>query len=285
MALQSCRHPIREKFHRQDYVPNDVYATNQTRFQIITGCNMSGKSTYIRSIALVCIMTQVGSFVPASYASLPIIHQIFARTSNEDSIEDNASTFAMEMREMAAILHAIDDRSLAIVDELGRGTSTRDGLAIAIAISEALIDSKAFVWFATHFHDLVKILEGRPGVTSLHMSVTISPDASAMNMNYRVAEGVVTNDHYGLVFARVLPFPPDVLSKADEVSKLLEERLRSGKSRSSIVVTQRKRKLILTLKEHLHQSGEGSLEGEALRSWLLQLQELFVSRMIAEEGI
>jgi DNA mismatch repair protein MSH4 len=282
MALQNLRHPIREKFHKQQYVPNDVYATNQTRFQIITGCNMSGKSTYIRSIALVCIMMQIGSFIPATHASLPIIHQIFARTSNEDSIEDSASTFAMEMREMAAILHSIDHNSLAIVDELGRGTSTRDGIAIAIAISEALIDSKSLVWFATHFQDLVKILEGRPGVTSLHMSVTISPDASSMNMNYRVAEGVVTNIHYGLAFARVFPFPPDMLSKADEVSTTLEQRLRSGKARSSIVVMQRKRKLILTLKEHLLQSQEGSLEGEALRSWLSQLQEEFVKRMSME---
>ena len=131
---------------------------------------MSGKSTYIRSVALMSIMVQVGSFVPASYASFPIIHQIFARVSMDDCIEANVSSFAAEMRETAFILrygfckskHAamltsyrnIDKRSLAIIDELGRGTSTRDGLAIALSIAEALVDSRAIVFFATHFREL-----------------------------------------------------------------------------------------------------------------------------------
>jgi DNA mismatch repair protein MSH4 len=230
-------------------------------------------------------MMQIGSFVPATQACLPIIYQIFARTSNEDSIEDRASTFALEMREMASILHAINSRSLAIVDELGRGTSTRDGLAIAIAISEALIESKALVWFATHFQDLVSILQVKPGVMSLHMSVSMAPDASRMTMHYRLAEGAVTNNHYGLAFARVFPFPPDMIEKAEQVSKILEERVHARKKTSSIVITQRKRKLLLTLKEHLEQAKDGCLEGEALRSWLIRLQEEFVNRMTAIEEV
>jgi DNA mismatch repair protein MSH4 len=117
---------------------------------------MSGKSTYIRSVALMAIMAQVGCFVPAQYACFPLIHQLFARVSMDDSIEGNVSTFACEMRETAFILRNIDRHSLAIVDELGRGTSTRDGLAIALSIVEALVQSKAFVWFATHFLDLGK---------------------------------------------------------------------------------------------------------------------------------
>ena len=115
---------------------------------------MSGKSTYIRAIALMTIMAQIGCFIPAQYASIPIIHQLFARVSMDDSIEANVSTFASEMRETAFILRNIDENSLAIIDELGRGTSTRDGLAIAISIAEALIESQALVWFATHFTDL-----------------------------------------------------------------------------------------------------------------------------------
>jgi DNA mismatch repair protein MSH4 len=226
-------------------------------------------------------MMQIGSFVPATHACLPIVHQIFARTSNEDSIEDSASTFALEMREMASILHAIDCRSLAIVDELGRGTSTRDGLAIAIAISEALIESKALVWFATHFQDLVSILQARPGVMSLHMSVSMAPDASSMTMHYRLAEGAVKNCHYGLAFARVFPFPRSMIKKAELVSKVLQERVHARKKTSSIVITQRKRKLLLGLKEHLEQARDGCLEGEALRSWLMRLQEEFVNRMTA----
>lgn len=115
---------------------------------------MSGKSTYIHSVALMCVMAQVGCFVPAAYASFPLMHQLFARVSMDDSIEANVSTFASEMRETAFILRNIDKNSLAIIDELGRGTSTRDGLAIALSIAEALVESKAMIWFATHFRDL-----------------------------------------------------------------------------------------------------------------------------------
>lgn len=115
---------------------------------------MSGKSTYIRSIALMSVMAQVGCFVPAQYASFPMIHQLFARVSMDDSIEANVSTFASEMRETAFILRNVDKKSLIIIDELGRGTSSRDGLAIALSISEALVETKALVWFATHFTDL-----------------------------------------------------------------------------------------------------------------------------------
>lgn len=112
LAIKSARHPIREKIQHNKFVPNDVYATQQTRFQIITGCNMSGKSTYIRSIALMAVMAQIGSFVPAEYASFPILHQLFARVSMDDSIEANVSTFAAEMRETAFILRNINKRSM-----------------------------------------------------------------------------------------------------------------------------------------------------------------------------
>jgi DNA mismatch repair protein MSH4 len=138
------------------FIPNDVYASEDHRFQIITGCNMSGKSTYIRMIALLQIMAQSGCFVPAEYAHFPIIDQLFVRTSTDDSVEANLSAFSTEMREMAFILRNVNEKSLIVIDELGRGTSTRDGLAIALAISEALIQSNSFNWFATHFHQLGK---------------------------------------------------------------------------------------------------------------------------------
>jgi len=112
LAIKAGRHPIRERVMRTKFIPNDVYATQQTRFQIITGCNMSGKSTYIRSIALMSIMAQIGSFVPASYASFSILYQLFARVSVDDSIEANVSTFAAEMRETAFIIRNIDKRSM-----------------------------------------------------------------------------------------------------------------------------------------------------------------------------
>lgn len=284
LAIKAGRHPIREKIQEAKYIPNDVYATQQKRFQIVTGCNMSGKSTYIRSVALMQVMAQVGSFVPAQYASFPIIRQLFARISLDDNIEANISTFAAEMREAAFILRNIDGQSMAIVDELGRGTSTRDGLAIAIAIAEALIESRALVWFVTHFRDLAKILAERNGVVNLHLAVDNSEE-DKMEMLYRVSSGAVQDEHYGLKLARVMPLPPDVIEHAELVSATLDQAMRKKKSeRASLaIVVARKRRLLLNLKEHLMQAKNGSMDDEDLTQWLKDLQREFVVRMSALE--
>lgn len=286
LAIQAGRHPIREAFHKQKYVPNDVFATQQTRFQIITGCNMSGKSTYIRSIALTCVMAQIGSFVPASYASFPMMHQLFARVNMDDSIEANVSTFASEMRETAFILRNIDRKSIAIVDELGRGTSTRDGLAIALAIAEALVDSRALVWFVTHFRDLATIMYERAGVVNLHLAVDMGGDQSPddMTMMYKIAEGPVQEQHYGLKLARVVPLPRRVFEIAEQVAEKLEIRSKKNKRTSMAVVCEKRRKLILSLREHLVQARNGVMEGEVLADWLRELQREFVVRMTAIEA-
>jgi len=286
LAIQAGRHPIREKFHdQQKFVPNDVYATQQTRVQIITGCNMSGKSTYIRSIALMAVMVQIGSFVPAAWASFPIQHQLFARVSMDDSIEANVSTFAAEMRETAFILRNIDQRSIAIIDELGRGTSTRDGLAIAIAIVEAFVASRALVWFATHFRDLATIMAERTGVVNLHLKVELGGEEhpNTMVMLYRVAEGAVKESHYGLALAKVVPLPPKVLDVAELVTKKLESCVQRRKKTFTTVMKERRRKLILGMKEQLVQVHSGTMNGEMLARWLKELQREFVKRMTAIE--
>ena len=280
LAIKSGRHPIREKIHTEKYVPNDAYATRQSRFQIITGCNMSGKSTYIRSIALMAVMAQIGCFVPAFYASFPIFHQLFARISMDDSIEANVSTFAAEMRETAFILRNIDDRSLVIVDELGRGTSTQDGLTIAIAIAEALVASGAFVWFATHFRDLATILAERSGVVNFHLAVDMS-QADQMRMLYKVAGGAVQEEHYGLALAKVVNLPPDVLRIAEQVSKKLKLNMEKRKKSSKTILLARRRKLILSLRDQLVQAHEGNMEGMVLATWMKKLQDEFVNRMAA----
>ncbi|KAF1965024.1 hypothetical protein BU23DRAFT_520237 [Bimuria novae-zelandiae CBS 107.79] len=280
LGIKAARHPIREKIMQTKFVPNDVYATQQSRFQIITGCNMSGKSTFIRSVALLSIMAQVGSFVPASSASFPILHNLFARVGMDDSIESNVSTFAAEMREIAFILRNLERRSMAIIDELGRGTSTRDGLAIAIAIAEALVDSRALVWFATHFKDLATILSERNGVICLHLAVEMSEN-DTITMLYQAVEGTVQESHYGLALARVVPLPPQVLSDATYFAHKLERRLMQRKKTSKNVINERRRKLILDLKEHLVQAYNGTLEGELLANWLKELQKEFVIRMTA----
>ncbi|KAJ5022597.1 muts domain V-domain-containing protein [Bipolaris maydis] len=283
LAIEAGRHPIKEKIMQTKFVPNDAYATQQTRFHIITGCNMSGKSTYIRSLALMTIMAQIGCYVPANYASFPILHQLFARIGTDDIIESNVSTFAAEMREIAFILRNVDQRSLIIVDELGRGTSTRDGLAIALAIAEALLSSRALVWFATHFKDLANIMGERAGVLNLHLAVDIQ-DEHSMTMLYKATQGVAKEVHYGLALARVVPLPPGIVEHATNVARKIERHTIRNKKVSETVLKEKRRKLILNLKEHLVQAYNGVLEGEVLSAWLSEIQKEFVNRMTALEA-
>lgn len=280
LAIKSGRHAIREKIHHEKYIPNDAYATQQSRFQIITGCNMSGKSTYIRSLALMAVMAQIGSFVPASYASFPIFHQLFARVSTDDSIEANVSTFAAEMRETAFILRNIDKRSMVIIDELGRGTSTRDGISIAIAVAEALVDSRALVWFATHFRDLATILAERNGVVNLHLAVEMG-EADKMTMLYKISSGCVQEEHYGIALAKVVGLPPQIIEIAEEVSNKIKAKIENRKKGSRTIALARRRKLVLSLREQLVQARDGNMQGKVLGSWMKKLQDEFVTRMAA----
>ncbi len=288
LALKSARHPILSKtLHSSSkLIPNDVYATPQHRFQIITGANMSGKSTYIRSVALLSIMAQIGCFVPCQYASFPIFHQVFARVSTDSNIESNVSTFASEMRDIAFILRNIEPRSLVIVDELGRGTSTTDGLAIAIAISEALIESKAYVWFVTHFRDLPRILAERAGVVNLHLSVDISDDMSRIKMMYKISDGPEETKHYGIALAKAIDLPDDVVQVAEAVSSVLNERNEKKRQNAKALAVARRRKLVLGLREQLQQAQESMNDvrdkGE-MRVWLKKLQDEFIVRLSAIE--
>lgn len=276
MAIKNARHPIHEKIHKTKFIPNDIYASPQARFQIITGCNMSGKSTYIRSVALITVMAQIGCFIPAGYSCMVIRHELFTRLSSDDSSLSNISTFAAEMREMAFILKNITPRSLVIIDELGRGTSTRDGLSIAIAIAEALIDSRSLIWFVTHFEDLARFLKERPGVLNLHLSVQLND--TQMKMLYRVEEGPVQDKHYGILLAKVIGLPEEVLTIAEEVSDdviMDKEYIDTSPS----VRVARKRKLLLGLHQHLKQLRERGLNQGELGQYLIDLREEFVERM------
>ncbi|KAI2640346.1 DNA mismatch repair protein-like protein MutS [Hypomontagnella submonticulosa] len=282
LALKGARHPIRERMNPERFVPNDVFANEQHRFQIITGCNMSGKSTYIRMISLLQVMAQIGCFVPAQYAAFPVIQQLFVRMSTDDSIEANMSTFSLEMREIAFILRNINEKSLAIIDELGRGTSTRDGLAIALAISEALIQSNSLIWFATHFQQLAKVLGSRPGVINLHLTTEMhnTDDGSLkMTMLYKISSGLIKQEHYGLNLARAIGFPERFIEVAEDVSKTLAEDIERKKQDSQSRKLLRRRKLVLNLHDTLLQLRESDMDDAALGSYLRRLQNEFVSRM------
>ncbi|KAI1128429.1 muts domain V [Nemania abortiva] len=287
LALKSARHPICERVNPEQFVPNDAYADENNRFQIITGCNMSGKSTYIRMAALMQVMAQIGSFVPAQYAAIPIIQQLFVRMSTDDSIEANMSTFSLEMREMAFILRNINNKSLVIIDELGRGTSSRDGLAIALAISEALVQSGAIVWFATHFQELTKILGSRPGVLNLHLETDVSyssEDQARMTMLYKIKSGPVEETNYGLNLAKAMGFPERFIEVAQEVSQTISESMERKKSASESRRLIRQRKLILNLYSMLTQLRGSGMDDAAMGSYLRRLQNEFVLEMDGESA-
>lgn len=264
------------------FVPNDYYSTEQYCFHIVTGCNMSGKSTYIRTVALLQIMAQIGSFVPAEYAAFSIIHSIFARVSLDDNIESNLSTFSVEMREMSFILRNIDDKSLAVIDELGRATSNRDGLAIAIAMSEVLIQSRASVWFATHYIDLTKVLADRPGILNLHLAATTSTTEDGLphiTMLYKATSGATRGEeHYGINLARAIGLPQSFIDKAEEVAKDIRRRRETTKRSSESTRLVARRKLILNLQDALRRAKDSGSK-EALPGYLQLLQEDFVARM------
>ncbi|KAJ0120584.1 MutS domain V [Diaporthe amygdali] len=281
LALKAARHPIFDSTLER-FIPNDYYATEQHAFQIITGCNMSGKSTYIRTVAMLQVMAQIGCFVPAQFASFTIVHNLFSRTSTDDSIELNMSTFSVEMRDMAFILGNINNKSLAIIDELGRGTSTRDGLAIAIAMAEALVQSNALVFFATHFTELAQVLQDRPGVLNLHLETetTVADDnIPQMTMLYKVGSGPVQDENYGIKLARAIGFPNTFLDRAEDAANFLRRQAEAKKQSSESRRLARRRKLILNLRETLQQACDSDMGEETLRGFLLRLQSEFITRM------
>ncbi|OAA76793.1 DNA mismatch repair protein MutS, C-terminal domain protein [Akanthomyces lecanii RCEF 1005] len=286
LALKSARHPIVDKILAEKFVPNDYFATEQHCFHIVTGFNMGGKSTYIRAIALLQIMAQVGCFVPAEYASFSVVHNIFTRISLNDNIEAGLSSFSVEMRDMAFILRNVDQQSMVIIDELGRGTSTRDGLAIAIAMAEALIQSKAFVWFATHFLDLACVLANRPGVLNLHLAsdCAISEDGVPhVTMLYKTERGPEQDEQdYGINLAKAMGLPQTIIREAEEFVRASRLRKEANKQNTEAEKLQRRRQLILGLHEALKQARVDGAE-DALPGYLKQLQHEFVTQMAAIE--
>ncbi|KAG0359943.1 hypothetical protein BG005_011813 [Podila minutissima] len=245
MAVKQGRHPIIERLHENASVPNDIYASYAHTFQIITGPNMSGKSTYLRQVALLCIMAQIGSFVPAEYATFRIMDQLFSRICNDDNIEPNASTFMVEMKETAYILQNVSDKCLVIMDELGRGTSTHDGLGIAYAVCEELIQIKAIVFFATHFQELAHTLEAYHNVVNMHLETELTRDDGqnpGLSFKYRVTQGFANEEHYGLLLAKAIRLSQDITDRADQVSRQLLDLAEANRTkvRSQSVVYRRR---------------------------------------------
>jgi DNA mismatch repair protein MutS len=197
------------------FTPNDLaLAPGERSAIILTGPNMSGKSTYLRQTALIMLMAQIGSFVPAESARLPIVDRVFARIGARDELASGQSTFMVEMTEAAHILHHATANSLVILDEIGRGTSTYDGLAIAWAIAEHLAQVGAMTLFATQYHQLNSLAESLPNVANFRVSVREEGDR--VIWLHKVLEGG-TDRSYGIQVARMAGVPRTVLDRAGEV--------------------------------------------------------------------
>ncbi len=224
--IKDGRHPVIEKILPSgSFVQNDTYLDrNQNRLSIITGPNMAGKSTYMRQVALITLMAQCGSFVPASYAKIGIVDKIFTRVGASDDLSMGQSTFMVEMMEVASILKEATSNSLVILDEIGRGTSTYDGLSIAWAVAEYISDNEkcgAKTLFATHYHELTKLEDKLEGVKNY--SVAVKEKGEDVIFLRKIVPGG-TDESYGVHVAKLAGVPQVVTKRANEILKSLERK-------------------------------------------------------------
>jgi DNA mismatch repair protein MutS len=232
ILIRDGRHPIVEQLrHDRPFVPNDVVLDQEeNRLIILTGPNMAGKSTYLRQVALIVLMAQMGSFVPASFAHIGIVDRIFTRVGASDSLAEGLSTFMVEMVETAHILRHASPRSLILLDEVGRGTSTYDGLSIAWAVAEYIYDRRtlgARTLFATHYHELAQLASQQNGIKNYRVAVQ-ERDEDVVFL-YKIVEGGADRS-YGIHVAKLAGLPDCVIKRAGDILAQLEESESSARS-------------------------------------------------------
>lgn len=224
LEIEDGRHPVVEKLRLSErFVPNDAIFDEGEIIRVITGPNMSGKSTFLRQVALIVLMAQMGSFVPADKAKIGLVDRIFTRIGAQDEIHAGQSTFMVEMIEAANILHNATSRSLLILDELGRGTSTYDGVSIAWAMIEYIHshpDLKSTTLFATHYHELTQLAELFPGVRNYNVAVS-EADGKVVFLHKIVPGG--SDRSYGIHVAQIAGLPKPVIQRANEILRQLED--------------------------------------------------------------
>lgn len=222
IEIHEGRHPVLSQISG-DFVPNDCILNEDRRFLLVTGPNMGGKSTYLRQVALIVLMAQIGSFVPAEKAKICIVDRIFTRVGASDNLARGESTFMVEMTEAAYILNNASDKSLIILDEIGRGTSTYDGVSIAWALMEFVHDKiRAKTLFATHYHELIELAERLERASNLSVAVRENEKEGVVFL-YKIVEGGVDKS-YGIEVAKLAGLPVDVVSRARGVLSELENK-------------------------------------------------------------
>ncbi|NXD17225.1 MSH4 protein, partial [Nothocercus nigrocapillus] len=277
LAIKQGWHPILEKIAVEKPVSNNTYLTEGSSFIIITGPNMSGKSTYLKQIALCQIMAQIGSYVPAEYCSFRIAEQIFTRIGMDDDIETNASTFMKEMKEITYIIQNANDKSLIIIDELGRGTSTEEGIGICYAACEYLLSLKAFTLFATHFLELCHIDALYPNVENYHFEVqhvrSSVGNKEKIAYTYKLSKGYTEEKNYGLKAAEVSSLPPSIVLDAKEITNHIARQILHRQKSTPETMKQR---VVYHLAMRLVQTARNSrLDPDSLRIYLRGLKKKY----------
>ena len=219
MRISQGRHPVVEQVLTTPFVANDLGLDDNTRMLVITGPNMGGKSTYMRQTALIVLLAHIGSFVPAASCELSLVDRIFTRIGSSDDLAGGRSTFMVEMSETANILHNATERSLVLMDEVGRGTSTFDGLSLAWAAAERLAQLRAYTLFATHYFELTVLPENEPLVANVHLSATEHNERIVFL--HHVLPGPASQS-YGLAVAQLAGVPSEVIRRAREHLSRLE---------------------------------------------------------------
>ena len=221
MEIRAGRHPVVETMMpREEFIPNDVVLDDDARVMILTGPNMAGKSTLLRQVGLIQLLAQVGSFVPAASARLPVCDRIFTRVGASDNLVRGQSTFMVEMSETASILHNASERSLVLLDEIGRGTATYDGVSIAWAVTEHLHEkTRAKTIFATHYHELTQLADQLPALVNTNVAVKETGEDIVF---LRRLEPGGADRSYGIQVGRLAGLPADVVGRAREILAELE---------------------------------------------------------------
>jgi DNA mismatch repair protein MutS len=220
IIIKDGRHPVVEQFAHEPFIPNDTLLDREeNHLLIITGPNMAGKSTYIRQTAVLVILAQSGSFIPAAEGRIGCVDKIFTRIGAHDDISKGQSTFMVEMSETAEILNNLSERSLVILDEIGRGTSTSDGLSLAWAVAEYLQKNKTRCLFATHFHELTTLAEDFQGIKNYNVEVKEWNDE--VIFLHKIIPGG-SDDSYGIYVAKLAGIPEEVIQRSKHILRELE---------------------------------------------------------------
>ena len=229
VVIKDARHPVVEKVLKTEYVPNDIIFDKGTELILITGPNMAGKSTYMRQMAMIVIMAQIGCFVPASEANLPVFDQIFTRIGASDDLVSGESTFMVEMLEANNAIQNATEHSLILFDELGRGTATYDGMSLAQAIIEYIHDKiHAITLFSTHYHELTSLDKHKKHIKNVHVSAY--EENGEITFLHKIENGSVDKS-YGIHVAKLANLPDSLIKRADEILKTYEK----GKTKHEVV--------------------------------------------------